>query len=90
MRQLHPPELKENIDLDTISDLAEWMSHPSSWVRSELFVIVWKGAVPHLSLNQAWMMDPSCADRRSLVEVAFLERRRRKTRIVEPEKEVTE
>lgn len=91
-READPGPLREGLDLDRIADLDEWLSHPASWVRTELFVIQWSGLVPYLSRAHAWKMAPGSGDRKAMLEVILCERGRRKMKaqVVGTEDEVTE
>lgn len=65
--------------LDTLSGLARWLSHPSNWVRSDIFVVVWYGLVPKISRSYAWKLAPEAIERhgRGLLESIMWDRQRR-------------
>lgn len=79
-QECEPKPLPEGLDLDTVEGMGTWLSYPANWVRSDLFVLKWDGMVPRLARNYAWNIAPGCPDRKTMIEVAIYERRRRRER----------
>lgn len=71
-------------ELDSLAGLGTWLSHPSNWKKTELFIVIWDGTVPSISSSHAWKMAPDCPDRVPLLQVILYERRCRKAK---PKKE---
>lgn len=80
IQRLNPTPLPTEINLDTIEGIEKWLMHPSNWKDTDLYVIGWNGLVPWISANHAWRLAPDCHDRKSLILVVLIERRRRKFR----------
>ena len=47
------PPLELGKNLNTIEDARKWLSHPSNWIKSQLFIIKWDGEVPYIEETRA-------------------------------------
>jgi hypothetical protein len=42
-------ELPDGYNLDTIEKARAWLTHPSNWLTSKLFILKWDGLIPKVS-----------------------------------------
>ena len=77
-RERNPGVLSPDLDLDTIAGCREWLSHPSNWMRTELFIIRFEGLLPKISSFHAWKLAPDCGEAKGMIEVVISERRNRR------------
>ena len=80
MVEKSPTPLPPDIDLDTLSGLGQWLSHPSNWMNTDLYVIKWNGLIPSISRFHAWKLAPGCPERTGLLGVLLYERKYRRLR----------
>lgn len=52
-------------------ELLDWLSHPSNWFDSHLYIVKYEGLTPKISKHHAWKLAPGCKDRYGLISVVF-------------------
>lgn len=73
-------ELPDCSNLETVSGMCKWLSHPKNWKKTELLIIGWNGLIPWISYNHAWKLAPGCSEGHDLIMAILSERSRRRTK----------
>lgn len=73
-------DILDNIDLETVSGIHQWLSHPSNWKNTDVFIIGWNGLYPWISERHAWKFAPNCKDGKELAEIVLYDRNKRRAR----------
>ena len=66
-------------ELDTVEKARQWLTHPSNWFKSGLFILKWDGLVPRIAETHGKRLIAEPYDD-GLPSVVVFEQRRRRTK----------
>ena len=72
-----PPPIELGRDLKSIEDAHRWLSHPSNWIKSQLFIIKWDGVVPYIEESRGMELLREGFDKSILLSVISQQRERK-------------
>lgn len=74
------PELGKNIS--SIDDARRWLSHPTNWFESHLFIVKWDGLVPKVNKDKGRMILNGDRECDSLLACVVVGQRKRKLSLI--------
>lgn len=77
-QRVNATDLPHDLDLDTVDGMREWLSHPSNWVETDLFIIRFDGLSPKISSSHVWKLATGCNEALFLLDVVLADRRNRR------------